>query len=313
MSVMSEILDKIKQYDSIIIHRHVRPDPDAYGSQNGLAEIIRASFLDKKVYVVGEEESSLSFMATMDEVKDELYSQSLVIVCDTANQERISDQRYKLAKEVIKIDHHPVVDPYGDLQWVDVNSSSTSEMIYHFYSEQQGKGLKMSDRAAFLLYSGIVGDTGRFLFPSTTKRTFRYASELVGYDFDRTEMYEEMYKTSLNIARLKGYILQNISVSKTGVSFVKLTKEIMEQYNVEAAETSSVVGILGDVEGIKVWVIFVEEDDVIRVRIRSKGPVINQVAAKYHGGGHPLASGAKIHRWEEVDNLLADLEQVCKE
>ncbi|MGN8645784.1 DHH family phosphoesterase [Gracilibacillus sp. HCP3S3_G5_1] len=313
MSVMSEILDKIKQYDSIIIHRHVRPDPDAYGSQNGLAEIIRASFLDKKVYVVGEEESSLSFMATMDDVKDELYSQSLVIVCDTANQERISDQRYKLAKEVIKIDHHPVVDPYGDIQWVDVNSSSTSEMIYHFYSEQQGKGLKMSDRAAFLLYSGIVGDTGRFLFPSTTKRTFRYASELVGYDFDRTEMYEEMYKTSLNIARLKGYILQNISVSKTGVSFVKLTKEIMEQYNVEPTETSSVVGILGDVEGIKVWVIFVEEDDVIRVRIRSKGPVINQVAAKYHGGGHPLASGAKIHRWEEVDNLLTDLEQVCKE
>ncbi|MGP4041598.1 DHH family phosphoesterase [Gracilibacillus sp. D59] len=313
MPVMSQIFEKIKQYDTIIIHRHVRPDPDAYGSQNGLAEIIKASFPDKYVYVVGEEESSLSFLATMDDIKDELYLESLVIVCDTANQERISDQRFEQAREVIKIDHHPVVDAYGDVQWVDVEASSTSEMIYHFYKEQQDKGLKMTDRAAFLLYSGIVGDTGRFLFPSTTERTFQYASELVAYDFDRSEMYEEMYKTNLNIAKLKGYILQNISVSEAGVSYVKLTKEILKQFNVTASETSSVVGVLGDIEGIKVWVIFVEEEDVIRVRLRSKGPVINQVAANYEGGGHPLASGAKIHKWETVDTVLADLEEVCKE
>ncbi|QGH35307.1 bifunctional oligoribonuclease/PAP phosphatase NrnA [Gracilibacillus salitolerans] len=313
MSVMSQIFEKMKQYDTIIIHRHVRPDPDAYGSQSGLAEIIKASFSDKNVYVVGEEEASLSFLATMDDIKDELYSEALVIVCDTANQERISDQRFELAKEVIKIDHHPGVDAYGDVQWVDVDSSSTSEMIYHFYSEQKENGLKMTNRAAFLLYCGIVGDTGRFLFPSTTERTFQYASELVAYDFDRTEMYEEMYKTNLNIARLKGYILQNITVSEAGVSYVKLTKDILKQFNVEASETSSVVGVLGDIEDIKIWVIFVEEDDVIRVRLRSKGPVINQVAANYEGGGHPLASGAKIHQWETVDNVLADLEEVCKE
>ncbi|SFM08083.1 phosphoesterase RecJ domain-containing protein [Gracilibacillus orientalis] len=313
MSVMSQIFEKMKQYDTIIIHRHVRPDPDAYGSQSGLAEIIKASFPDKNIYVVGEEEVSLSFLATMDNIKDELYSESLVIVCDTANQERISDQRFEQAKEVIKIDHHPVVDAYGDVQWVDVEASSTSEMIYHFYSEQKENGLKMTNRAAFLLYCGIVGDTGRFLFPSTTERTFRFVSELVAYDFDRTEMYEEMYKTNLNIARLKGYILQNISVSEAGVSYVKLTKDILNQFNVEASETSSIVGVLGDIEGIKVWVIFVEEDDVIRVRLRSKGPVINQVAGNYEGGGHPLASGAKIHQWETVDNVLADLEEVCKE
>ncbi|MFD2654602.1 DHH family phosphoesterase [Gracilibacillus thailandensis] len=313
MSVMSQILEKIKQYDTIIIHRHVRPDPDAYGSQSGLAEIIKASFPAKNVYVVGEEEASLSFLATMDDIDDNVYSNALVIVCDTANQERISDQRFEQAKEVVKIDHHPVVDAYGELQWIDVDASSTSEMIYHFYREHKDNGLKMSDRAAFLLYSGIVGDTGRFLFPSTTERTFQYASELVAYNFDRSEMYEEMYKTNLNIAKLKGYILQNISVSEAGVSYVKLTKDILNEFEVEASETSSVVGVLGDIEGIKVWVIFVEEDDVIRVRIRSKGPVINQVAANYEGGGHPLASGAKIHQWEKVDDVLADLEEVCKE
>ncbi len=308
----SKILEKIKQYDTIIIHRHVRPDPDAYGSQSGLAEILKASFPNKSIFVVGEEEDSLTFLAAMDQIKDSTYENALVMVCDTANQERISDQRYKLAKEIIKIDHHPVVDAYGDVQWVEVSASSTSEMVYQFYKEQKENGLQMTDQAAFLLYCGIVGDTGRFLFPSSTEKTFQYASELVAYDFDRTEMYEEMYKTNLNIARLKGYILQNISVSEKGVSHVKLTKEILDQFHVTPSETSSVVGILGDIEGIQAWVIFVEEEDVIRVRMRSKGPVINQVAANYEGGGHPLASGAKIYKWETVDQVLTDIEEVCK-
>ncbi|WP_058307111.1 DHH family phosphoesterase [Gracilibacillus massiliensis] len=308
----TQILQKIKQYDTIIIHRHVRPDPDAYGSQNGLAEILKASFPNKSIFVVGEEEASLTFLAEMDNIEDTVYDNALVIVCDTANQARISDQRYKLAKEIIKIDHHPVVDAYGEIQWVDVKASSTSEMIYQFFKEQKDNVLQMTDQAAFLLYCGIVGDTGRFLFPSSTEKTFQYASELVAYDFDRTEMYEEMYKTNLNIARLKGYILQNISVSENGLSHVKLTKEILDQFDVTPSETSSVVGVLGDIEGIKVWVIFVEEEELIRVRVRSKGPVINQVAANYEGGGHPLASGAKIHKWETVDQVLADLEKVCE-
>ncbi|GAE92976.1 3'-to-5' oligoribonuclease A [Gracilibacillus boraciitolerans JCM 21714] len=204
----SNILEKIKQYNTIIIHRHVRPDPDAYGSQNGLAEILKASFPDKTIYVVGEEEASLDFLATMDDIDDHTYKNALVIVCDTANQERISDQRYLQGKELIKIDHHPVVDAYGDIQWVEENASSVSEMIYQFYLEQKNNGLQMTDRAALLLYSGIVADTGRFLYPSTSERTFQYASDLVAYDFDRSAIYEEMYKTNLNIARLKGYILQ---------------------------------------------------------------------------------------------------------
>ncbi|SHN05851.1 DHH family phosphoesterase [Gracilibacillus kekensis] len=307
----TQILQKIEQYNTIIIHRHVRPDPDAYGSQNGLAEIVKASFPHKSIFVVGEEEDSLTFLAEMNNIKDTVYDKALVIVCDTANQARISDQRYKLAKEIIKIDHHPVVDAYGDIQWVDVKASSTSEMIYQFYKEQKDNGIQMTDQAAYLLYCGIVGDTGRFLFPSSTEKTFQYASELVGYNFDRTEMYEEMYKTNLNIARLKGYILQNINVSENGLSHVKLTKEILEKFNVTPSESSAVVGVLGDIEGIKVWVIFVEEEDLIRVRMRSKGPVINQVAAKFEGGGHPLASGAKIHKWETATQVLADLDEVC--
>lgn len=311
--VQLEIIAKIKDYNVIIIHRHVRPDPDAYGSQVGLAEIIKHSFPEKKVYIVGDEDPSLEYMAQMDQIPDNTYEKALVIVCDTANEARVSDQRYVNGKEIIKIDHHPNVDPYGDLLWVDTNASSTSEMVYELFLKAEAEGFKCNARAAKLLYGGIVGDTGRFLFPSTTEKTFRYVSGLVKYPFDRTELYENMYRTNLNLARLKGYILQNFTLSDAGVSSVKLSNQVLKEFNVTASETSQIVGVLGDIEGIRAWAIFVEEEEIIRVRLRSKGPVINEVAAKYNGGGHPLASGATIKNWDEMDALVDDLEKTCSE
>lgn len=309
--IQKAIANKIMEYDVIIIHRHVRPDPDAFGSQVGLAKIIRGTFPNKEVYVVGDEDPGLTYLAEMNHIDGSKYSEALVIVCDTANQARISDQRYSTGKELIKIDHHPNVDSYGDLSWVNTEASSTSEMIYEFYTTVKEDGFTCDASAARLLYGGIIGDTGRFLFPSTTEKTFRYASELVTYDFDRTDLYESMYKTKQKIARLKGYILQNFEVSDVGVSSIKISKQTLEEFNMTSTETSSLVGVLGDIEGILAWVIFVEEEDLIRVRLRSKGPIINEIASKYNGGGHPLASGATIYSWDESELLVKDLEEAC--
>ncbi|UFT98021.1 bifunctional oligoribonuclease/PAP phosphatase NrnA [Radiobacillus kanasensis] len=310
--MITSILEKIKQYETIIIHRHVRPDPDAFGSQKGLAEIIKGSFPKKKVYLVGDEDPSLSFLAEMDDIEDEVYRDALVIVCDTANQARVSDQRYGKGKEIIKIDHHPNVDPYGDIIWVDTNASSTSELIYELYLVGKEKGFVCTAEAARLLYGGIVGDTGRFLFPSTTSKTFQYAADLVTYDFDRSTLYDGIYTTAQHVAKFKGYILQHIEVSEAGVCAIRIDKDTLEKFGISAMETSQLVGILGDVEGVLSWAFFVEEDELIRVRLRSKGPVINEIAAKYDGGGHPLASGASIYKWEDMDRVLADLEEACK-
>ncbi len=307
-----EILESIKEFDTIIIHRHVRPDPDAYGSQSGLAEIIRSTYPKKSVYVVGEADPSLRFLAELDQIEDETFEGALVIVCDTANQERICDQRYTKGKKVIKIDHHPNHDPYGDITWVNTDASSTSEMIYELF--RYGKkeyGLVLSNEGARLLFAGIVGDTGRFLFPSASATTFQYASELVKYNFDRTALYDNLYNTKHSIAKLKGYILQNFTVSSNGLSTIKITKETLQEFGLTSRETSQLVGVLGDIEGIIAWVFFIEEEDAIRVRLRSRGPIINIVAQKYNGGGHPLASGATVYSWEETDEVVKDLEDVC--
>ncbi|AZB43918.1 bifunctional oligoribonuclease/PAP phosphatase NrnA [Bacillus sp. FJAT-42376] len=308
-----KILDAVKEYETIIIHRHVRPDPDALGSQCGLAEILKSSFPEKKILVTGETEPSLEFLYKMDSVADKDYEGALVIVCDTANQERVSDQRYQKGKMLIKIDHHPNEDQYGDLLWVDTSASSVSEMIYEFFLAGSNKGLKMTKKGAELIYAGIVGDTGRFLFPSTTDRTFKYASDLIDYGFSLHKLYSELYKTKINVAKLSGYVLQNFDVSPSGAASVIIRRDLLEKYGTTASEASQLVSVLGDIEGMVAWVFFVEEEDQIRVRLRSKGPVINELAKRYRGGGHPMAAGASIHKWEEAEKVVAELEAICRE
>ncbi|MCM3411010.1 bifunctional oligoribonuclease/PAP phosphatase NrnA [Metabacillus litoralis] len=308
-----QILDEISQNETIIIHRHVRPDPDAYGSQCGLAEMIKATYPNKKIYVVGESEPTLEFLYKMDHISDDIYQEALVIVCDTANQARISDQRYHTGKKLIKIDHHPNDDQYGDLLWVETEASATSEMIYELYLEGKDQGFKLSEKAAELLYTGIVGDTGRFLFPSTTEKTFQYASALISKGINPTPIYDELYKTKRNVAKLSGYVLQNFTLTSSGSASMSITKDILKEFDVTPSEASQLVGILGNIEGVKAWVFFVEEENQIRVRLRAKKLVINELAKKYNGGGHPLASGASVYSWEEAKQVLHDLEVLCQD
>lgn len=307
------ILETIKQYDTIILHRHVRPDPDAYGSQCGLAEILKASFPTKSIYVTGEEEESLNFLKRLDVIEDDTYKGALAIICDTANEERVCDKRYKLAEKIIKIDHHPNDDAYGDLLWVDTNASSTSEMIYEFYLFGKDQGLVINDDAARLLFAGIVGDTGRFLYPSTSEKTFQYAGDLIHFDFSRTDLYNGMYDVNENVIRLNGYVLENFQITSSGAGKMVIPNDILKKYDVKPSEASLLVSNLGAVKGLKAWVFFIEEEDNIRVRLRSKGPVINTIAKQFNGGGHPLASGASVLTWEEADKVMQELERVCNE
>lgn len=310
-----EILEKIKEYDRIIIHRHVRPDPDALGSQGGLAEIIKASYPEKEVFVVGEEEPSLTFLNKMDAIADDAYHNALVIVCDTANQARVSDERYTKGDFLIKIDHHPNVDVYGDLIWVEEDASSVSEMIYEFYLfGKEDFDLKLPTSAARLLFAGIIGDTGRFLYSNTRNTTLQFAGELLDSGIDPEEIYNNLYKTSLKAARLNGYVLQHFTYLDEGVGYIFLSGNILKEFDTKPGEASLLVNSFSDVEGLKAWVFFIEEEDKeqIRVRLRSKGPIVNTLAANYNGGGHPRASGATIYSKEQMDQIIKDLVALCK-
>lgn len=312
-SIRQEILSAIQKYDRIIIHRHMRPDPDALGSQVGLAEVLRASFPQKEIYQVGGPVEGLDYLAEMQEVTDEMYQGSLVIVTDTANSPRISDQRYNLGDLLIKIDHHPNDEPYGDLVWVNTHASSCSEMIADLAFSFPDL-LKMSNESARLIYAGIVGDTGRFLYPATTSYTLEVAGKLLTYDFDAALLNRQLQQISLKVARLSGYVYENISSDKNGAAQVILPKERLDEFGVVDSETAAIVPLPGTIDEILAWAIFVHQPEgYYRVRLRSKGPVINTIAKRHHGGGHPLASGANARDLAEVQEIYQEIQELCRE
>ncbi|WYP25510.1 bifunctional oligoribonuclease/PAP phosphatase NrnA [Alkalihalobacillus sp. FSL W8-0930] len=306
----SNIIDLIKAHDTIIIHRHIRPDPDALGSQLGLATILKESYPEKQIYTVGDVEPSLQFLGEMNTISDEVYNGALVIVCDSANTDRISDDRYHKGANLVKIDHHPNVEPYGDVVWVDVAASSTSEMIVELV--EQSNSLHLTKSSSLLLYAGIVGDTGRFRYPNTMPQTLRRTALLLEQDIDVNAFYAELYKRDLKMTRFEGYVLQHFEIHAERVGVMKLQKEVLDQFNVTSNESSQLINSFSSVEGLMAWVFFVEEEDRIRVRLRSRGPVINTIAAEHQGGGHALASGATAYSWEETDEIVSKLIKACE-
>ena len=145
-----EILEKIKKYDTITLYRHINPDGDAYGSQNGLNDIIKENFPEKKVYCVGTPSNHFDkFLPHMDEVSDEIIENSLAIVLDVGNIARVDDARFLTAQDIMKIDHHIYVEPFMDslgyVEWVETNYIAACEMIADLAYQND---LKINEQAA---------------------------------------------------------------------------------------------------------------------------------------------------------------------
>lgn len=311
MTVQTAIFDLIKQAKTIIIHRHQRPDPDAIGSQLGLAAIIKASFPAKRVLTPGKQYHGFDWLGQMDEVTEVDYQDALVLILDTANQPRIDGELWNQGKTIVKIDHHPNDDAFGDPQWVDVDASSTSEMIYNWYAPLAAE-LTLTANAARLLYAGIVGDTGRFLYSATKPSTMRAAAALMeaGADAEAVNRIEDTI--TLPVARLSAYVYEHLTQLDSGAAYVILTNAILDSFAIGDASTAGVVPLPGRIDTVKCWAIFVQQKEGdFRIRLRSKGPSINGVAKNHDGGGHALASGAKAKDQQEIETVVRELDQVA--
>lgn len=308
---MELILNKIKEYNTIIIHGHIRPDGDCYGSQFGLRHALKATYPEKNIYVVGEKCDYCAFLGKMDEITDDLYKGALAICVDCASSERLSDQRYSLADYVIKIDHHIAVDDYGNYQYVEEKAPACTQIITDLIIK--GK-LKMTHDAAFALYTGLVTDTGRFRFDSVVSHTFDVASYLLNFDVNPSELDNYLSVETLKTLKLKGYVLSNFQMTEDGFAYIKITRDIVNQFGVTDEEASNQVGTISTIEGCPVWALIMEyPDNEIRIRLRSRGPVINTLAEEYQGGGHAKASGAKLKSWADLDGFIEKASLIVKE
>ena len=305
--MFEQILDAIKQFDTIIIHRHSKPDGDALGSQIGLREIIKENFPNKIVYTVGDGSSRYGFMegSQMDQIGDDVYKNALAIVLDTSAAALISDDRYKTAKMTARIDHHIFCEEICEIEVTNTSYESCCGLVAEFALES---GLKLSPLAAKSLYTGMVTDSGRFRYDSTNANTFRLASYLMEAGFDTNEIYAQLYADDFSFIRLRAQFVLKIQFTENNVAYIYTTKEEAATYNADTFTISrAMVGTMGDIKGVNIWVNFTETEDGVLAELRSNKYNINPIAVKYGGGGHAKASGATLKSREEAMQMLNDL------
>ncbi len=306
----ANILQKIEEYKTIVIHRHVHPDLDAIGSQLGLRGIIQNNFSGKSVYVVGDN-SDVNFLGEMDDVEDSIFENALSIVLDVAGSSRVSDERFHNAQETMVIDHHKNGTDFADHFFSDSKQIATCQILTDMCIREE---LSIDSDTATYLYAGLVTDSGRFLYPLTNALTFECAAYLYNNGARVQEIYDALYDEDINFKKLKGHFINNFKTTDQNVAYMKNVPELGKRFNVSTFTISrGMVNQMSGIHGIPAWVNFTEDDDgLIYVEIRSKKIPVVDIARKYGGGGHDLACGCTLSKWEDTDALLHDLDQLIE-
>ena len=311
---MHEALELLKKYDTVIIHRHTNPDGDAMGSQIGLKNLLLDNFPEKKVYAVGDSAGRFSFMdgSVMDEIPDETYRGALAVILDSAEHSLVSDDRYTLAEKTLRIDHHIFCEKFADVEIVETAFESCAGLVTHLAREW---GLTINTSAAKALFTGIVTDSGRFRYDSTTPRTFSDAAFLLEKGFNPTEIYDKLYVDDFSMIKMRAGFVLEIRFTKNNVAYIYSDRKKVDSLGVSDFTVSrGMVNVMAEIRGVDVWVNFTESTDgTVLAELRSRNLDINKIAVKYGGGGHLKASGASLKDKAQAMEMLADLDKLVGE
>ena len=308
------ILEKIKEYKRIIIFRHFRPDGDAIGSTKGLARIISLTFPEKEVHVQNNDSSEyLAFLGGEEApLKDEDFADALGIVVDTATRERISSKKFSLCRELVKIDHHILSDSYGSVEWVEEERSSASEMIAAFYDVLRDE-VKIDSEAATYIYCGMVTDSGRFRYREVSGETMRLAGVILNVGIDTDRLFANLYLRDVESFRFEDFVHRKMKITESGVAYIFVDKKMQKKFGLSREDASASVSYMDSIKGSLIWIAFIESDDAIRVRLRSRSITINDIAENHHGGGHACAAGATVYSKAEMKQLIAEADAKLKD
>ena len=311
--MFEQVLQTIKSFDRIIIHRHNNPDGDALGSQIGLKHILKENFPEKEILVVGDAAHRYSFMddSEMDIVADEAYAGALAIILDTSAKALISDDRYCLAARTVRIDHHIFCETIADIEVTDTSYESCCGLIAQFCMESN---LNLPAIAAKSLYTGMITDSGRFRYDSTSSQTFRLAAYLMEQKFDTNEIYRNLYASDFQQMVLKARFTLKIQFTQHNVAYIYTDLAEMQELNTDTFSISrGMVATMSDIKGVDIWVNFTETENGVLCELRSNRYNINPIAVKYGGGGHAKASGATVKTKEDAMAMLRDLDAMAQE
>ena len=307
------IIEKLQQYDTVIIHRHGRPDGDAMGSQIGLKHLLLNNFPQKAVYAVGDAAGFFSFMegSAMDTIPDSAYTGALAVILDCGAAHLISDDRWQLAADTVRIDHHLYTAPVAGSEVIDSSFESCCGMIAQLAMEA---GWKLNPLAAKSLYTGMVTDSGRFRYDSTTARTYRLAAFLMEQQFDTNAIYRDLYADDFESKARKAQFILKTKFTPNRVAYIYTTLEELQAMDISVFTVSrGMVNTMADIKGTGIWVNFTETETGVLCELRSNSVNINPIAVKYGGGGHAKASGATVPDRAAAMNMLQDLDELAGE
>lgn len=306
----NSLIEVIEKYDTIVIARHIGVDPDALCSQLALRDTIRLNYPNKKVLAIGTGSAKFAHIGRLDKL--ETVENALLIVTDTPDKKRVDSVDFSQFSSIVKIDHHPFMEDFGGLEIIDDEASSACEILMRIiYSTK----LEIDSKISEFLYMGVVSDSNRFLFDSSTPALFSLISYfLAKYPFSISECYQKLYLRPMNEVRLEGYIALNMKVTENGLGYIPITNDVILQFGVDSASAGNMINNFNFIKEVVVWVTMTEDvkNSQIRVSIRSRGPEINKIAEKYHGGGHKFASGARVKTMEEAMQIVNDLDHLLE-
>ncbi len=311
--MFEKIIENIKKYDKIIIHRHKNPDGDAMGSQLGLYHMIKDTYPEKTVFAVGDDAGRYAFMnedGLISEIADEEYRGALAIILDTAARPLISDERYTLADLRLRLDHHIFCEEIADFEVIDTSYESCCGLVTALAVEGN---FVVSEKAAKLLYTGMITDSGRFRYDSTSAETFRLAAFLMERKFDTADIYRNLYSDELANVKLRAKFVGKIELAGSGVAFIYTPLDEAKSYGVGNFTISrGMVNTMSEIRGIDIWVNFTETEEGVLCEIRSSLYNINSIAVAHGGGGHAKASGATLRDRTEAMQLLDELKALTE-
>ncbi|MCB1279119.1 bifunctional oligoribonuclease/PAP phosphatase NrnA [Prosthecobacter sp.] len=301
-SSTAEIVAAMRSAQRIAVVAHVRPDGDAVGSVLGLALSLRA--LGKDVIALLEDgvPSNLAFLPGTDTViqpGSEPLQVDLAIALDTATHERIGAKCKALldpAPLLVNIDHHPTNPRYGTLNLIDSDSPATGQIIYNLLTEH---GLPVDDAVRQNLFIAISTDTGSFQYPATNARTHRIAAEMIEAGLDTARLAQFAYHSyPLRRLALMRDMLNHMEFRADGriVSW-QLKQKLMDEISMDPGDTEGLIDTLRMIDSVVSCVIFEDvEGGKVRVSARSKDNRldVSVICSKFGGGGHRLASGARL-------------------
>ncbi len=294
-----EFIEKITRHQNVAVFSHVRPDGDCLGSQVAFCLWLEKNGIKATAFNEDGPSDNLAWLNDIFPIEKPDYHKlstfDAFVLLDGNALHRFGETAESIAsmgKPIYMIDHHPQPDDIFEVAISKTDYSSTAELVYELYQEHDIN--QIDENAAKAMYVGIVTDTGSYQFDSVTPKTLRAGAELLQRGaFKPNAVVEKVYSTKkLNQLYLLSKALDTISLhADNQFASICVTKAMFEATNTQKEDTEGFVSYPLSISGVKACILFREDEDRIKISLRSRSEVdVNEWARQINGGGHKKAA-----------------------